>query len=56
MGSIEPGKLANFVVLKSDPIADIANIQTIETVVKRGKAYARTAYVPVTKEEMGDDE
>lgn len=56
MGSIEPGKLANFVVLTADPIADIGNIQRIETVVKRGKVFARADYKPVTKAEMGDEE
>lgn len=43
-GSIAAGKLADFVVLRADPLADIANIRSIETVVKRGRAYARAAY------------
>jgi imidazolonepropionase-like amidohydrolase len=54
MGSIEPGKLANFLVLAADPAADIGNIRTIETVVKRGRAYPRGDYRPTTKAEMGD--
>ncbi|KQX25675.1 hydrolase [Sphingomonas sp. Root50] len=54
MGSIAAGKLANFVVLTADPVADIDNIRTIETVVKRGRAYPRAAYRPTTKAEMGD--
>lgn len=54
MGSIAAGKLANFVVLTADPVADIGNIRTIETVVKRGRAYPRAAYRPTTKAEMGD--
>jgi imidazolonepropionase-like amidohydrolase len=53
MGSIEPGKLANFVVLTHDPLADISNIRSIETTVKRGRAYARADYRPVTEAEMG---
>ena len=44
-GSLEPGKLADFVVLAKDPLADIANIRSIETVVKRGRAYARADYM-----------
>jgi imidazolonepropionase-like amidohydrolase len=56
MGSIEPGKLANFVVLANNPAADIAAIGTIESVVKRGRAYPRADYKPVTKEELGDDD
>lgn len=52
-GSIAPGKLADFVVLTADPLADIANIRSIETVVKRGRAYSRADYRPITAEEMG---
>ncbi|WP_454798218.1 amidohydrolase family protein [Novosphingobium lindaniclasticum] len=55
-GSIEAGKLANFVVLGADPLKDIANIRSIESTVKRGKAYARADYKPVTTEEMGTDD
>jgi imidazolonepropionase-like amidohydrolase len=54
MGTIEPGKLADFVVLAKDPSADIANIRSVVTIVKRGKAYARDAYVPVKPEETKD--
>jgi len=56
MGSIEPGKLANFVVLTADPLADIGAIREIETVVKRGRAYPRSDYRPTTRVEMGDDD
>ena len=54
MGSVEAGKLADFVVLVRDPLADIGNIRSIETVVKRGRAYPRADYRPTTKAEMGD--
>jgi imidazolonepropionase-like amidohydrolase len=56
MGSIETGKLANFVVLAADPVRDIANIGTIEMTVKRGREYRRADYVPLMMEEMGDDD
>ena len=56
MGSIEQGKLANFVVLTRDPLADIANIRTIEMTVKRGRAYPRGDYRPATKAELGEDD
>jgi imidazolonepropionase-like amidohydrolase len=46
MGTIAPRKLANFVVLTRDPLTDIANIESVETVVKRGRAYPRTDYAP----------
>jgi imidazolonepropionase-like amidohydrolase len=56
MGSIEPGKLANFVVLAADPLADIENIQRIEMTVKRGREYRRADYIPPTKKELGNDD
>lgn len=52
-GSLEPGKLADFVVLTADPLADIANIRSVEMVVKRGREYPRAAYKPVTPAELG---
>jgi imidazolonepropionase-like amidohydrolase len=56
MGSLEAGKLANFVILTADPSADIRNISTIDTVVKRGRAYPRRDYQPISKAEMGNDD
>lgn len=56
MGSIEPGKLANFVVLVADPLADIANIEKIEMTVKRGREYRRANYVAPTAKELGDED
>jgi len=56
MGSIEAGKLANFVVLTADPLADIDNITRIEMTVKRGRAYRRADYVAPTAQEMGGDD
>ncbi len=38
-GSLAIGKLANFVILDKDPIADINNTQTIYSVVKGGSLY-----------------
>ena len=56
MGTIVPGKLASFVVLTADPLADIGNIRSVETVVKRGRAYPRSDYRPLTREEMGGED
>ena len=45
MGSLEVGKLANFVVLRKDPQADlIAALESVERVVKRGRSYRREEY------------
>jgi imidazolonepropionase-like amidohydrolase len=41
MGTIEPGKLANLLVLNADPTADIRNIGRIEFVLKRGRRFCR---------------
>ncbi len=46
MGTIEAGKLANFVVLAEDPVADLANLRSITLVVKRGRRYDRSEYRP----------
>jgi imidazolonepropionase-like amidohydrolase len=32
LGTLEPGKWADFVVLEADPLADISNIRTIQSV------------------------
>jgi imidazolonepropionase-like amidohydrolase len=46
MGTIEAGKLANLVVLRRDPVADVANLRSITLVVKRGHRYVRAEYQP----------
>jgi imidazolonepropionase-like amidohydrolase len=46
MGTIASGKLANFVVLTKDPLTDIHNLAAVERVVKHGKVYLRSQYVP----------
>lgn len=39
LGSIEPGKLADLLVLRKDPLADIHNTNTIRYVMKNGELF-----------------
>lgn len=45
-GTVEAGKLANLVFVAKDPTADIGNLRTVVTTVKRGVAYSRAEYDP----------
>jgi imidazolonepropionase-like amidohydrolase len=42
LGTIEPGKIADLVVLTGDPLADIANLRKVSMVVKDGRTVDRT--------------
>ncbi|MGW3246296.1 amidohydrolase family protein [Streptomyces sp. NPDC001070] len=44
MGSVEVGKLANFVVLDEDPLRDIANLRSVTLTVKRGRRFDRAEF------------
>lgn len=55
MGTIEGGKLANFVVLDKDPMIDIGSLNSVSITVKNGIAYPRSAYLrpgPNKEDEM----
>jgi imidazolonepropionase-like amidohydrolase len=50
LGSIEPGKLADLVLLSADPSRDIRNVQQIELVMKGGRIIDRsTLDLPVNR-------
>ncbi len=46
MGRLGPGFLANFVVLRRDPLQDIRNLRSVELVVSHGRPHPRRAYRP----------
>jgi imidazolonepropionase-like amidohydrolase len=55
MGTVAPGKFANLVVLARNPLDDIAAVRSITLTVKRGREYPRSAYRPITKDELADE-
>jgi imidazolonepropionase-like amidohydrolase len=50
LGTVEPGKLADLVVLDADPLADIRNTTRIHTVLTRGRVIS-----PEQRARMLDD-
>jgi hypothetical protein len=55
-GTVQPGRLADLVILSRDPNADIANMRSVVLTVKRGHTFARADYVPITRDEVGNDD
>jgi imidazolonepropionase-like amidohydrolase len=52
VGTIEPGKIANMVILDKNPTEDIANVRSVYMVVKRGIRYLRSSYKPANAEDL----
>lgn len=44
-GTIEAGKVANMMILKADPLADIKALREVTLVVKNGQLYPREEYI-----------
>lgn len=42
LGTIEPGKLADIIVVRSNPLFEITSLANVEVVIKDGKIYKRT--------------
>jgi hypothetical protein len=55
MGTIEPGKLANMVVLSRSPLEDITNMRSVVMTVKRGRSFARADFKRETVKAAGHD-
>ncbi len=53
MGTLEAGKLANFMVVAGDPLEDlIGSLRSVQRVVKRGRSYLRSEYTPIDAEAL----
>ena len=44
LGTVEPGKIADLLILSANPLDDIANIRAIDWVVQDGKLNSRQAF------------
>ncbi len=54
IGSIEPGKLANMVVLARDPLADLDNLKSVVMTMKRGRIFERAAFAGLREGDITD--
>ncbi len=52
VGTLEAGKLADFVILDDDPLADITNTRKTWRVVKDGRVYDPADLLPQEREEQ----
>jgi adenine deaminase len=55
MGSLEPGKLADIVILDEDPLADIKNVRSIHAVIKSGRIHSLDEFTDCTMDKANLD-
>lgn len=55
MGTIEPGKLANMIVLARNPLETIENLKSVQMTVRRGRIYPRQEFKPLRKGDVTDE-
>ena len=53
LGTIEPGKLADLVVVRGNPLADIRNTRHVELVMKDGVTYDPRALLKSVEGKIG---
>lgn len=54
IGSLEPGKLANMIVLEKNPLSTIDNLKSIVMTVKRGRIFPRGDFRPLEVDDITD--
>lgn len=55
MGEIAPGKLANMIVLRKNPLDDLANLKSLMLTIKRGREYRRADFEPLKKGDIDEE-
>jgi len=54
LGTLEPGKLADFVMLQGDPLADVENLELVYRVAKAGLTYDPASLLETLKNDLAD--
>ncbi len=52
LGTVQPGKRANMVVLLRNPLENISNLRSVDFVVKHGKRFAHSDYHAATEKDF----
>lgn len=56
MGRIAAGQLANFLVLRANPLDNVRNLRSIIFTVKRGRRFERSDFRPISADEIADND